>query len=568
MPATRPRSLADQHDPLSGRRRRAEGELRPSRAADGRRGDGLRAVDAPPEARSRRPALARSRSLRAVGRSRLDAALSPAAPDRLRPLARRPPEASASGAAARPDTRRVTSRPASRRRPGRSARASRNAVGHGHRRGAPRRPLQSARPRRRRPPHLRAGERRRPDGGRRLRGLLARGTPRPRQAHRPLRRQPHLASRARHRCASPRTSARASPPTAGTCSACDDGNDVAAVDARSRRARERSRPAVAHPRPHRSSATARPHKQGTFEAHGSPARPRRGARREGEPRLADRARVLHSARRSLAHFRDAMRAARPPSDAWSERLAAYARGVSRARRRSSGGAIAASCRRLGRRTSPAFPADAKGLATRKASEAVMQRARRRAAGARRRLGATSIRRRSPGSRGTGDFEPAAPDRTACRARSAVPGVTTGRNLHFGVREHAMGAVVNGLALHGGFIPYGSTFLVFSRLHASRRPPLGAHRGSARSGSTRTTASASARTARRISRSSTTSRCARFPTCCSSGPATPTRPRCAWQVAIESRHRPDRARAHAPERADARPRALRVRRRRCAAAPTC
>ncbi|MEW6348201.1 MAG: transketolase [Thermodesulfobacteriota bacterium] len=37
----------------------------------------------------------------------------------------------------------------------------------------------------------------------------------------------------------------------------------------------------------------------------------------------------------------------------------------------------------------------------------------------------------------------------------------GRNLRFGVREHAMGAVVNGLALHGGVIPYGGTFLIFS-----------------------------------------------------------------------------------------------------------
>ncbi|ABK45964.1 transketolase [Magnetococcus marinus MC-1] len=36
-----------------------------------------------------------------------------------------------------------------------------------------------------------------------------------------------------------------------------------------------------------------------------------------------------------------------------------------------------------------------------------------------------------------------------------------RTLHFGVREHAMGAVLNGLALHGGFHPYGGTFLVFS-----------------------------------------------------------------------------------------------------------
>ena len=38
---------------------------------------------------------------------------------------------------------------------------------------------------------------------------------------------------------------------------------------------------------------------------------------------------------------------------------------------------------------------------------------------------------------------------------------TGRNLHFGVREHAMGAIAKGLALHGGLIPYTGTFLVFS-----------------------------------------------------------------------------------------------------------
>ena len=37
----------------------------------------------------------------------------------------------------------------------------------------------------------------------------------------------------------------------------------------------------------------------------------------------------------------------------------------------------------------------------------------------------------------------------------------GHNMHFGVREHAMGAIVNGMALHGGVIPYGATFLVFS-----------------------------------------------------------------------------------------------------------
>ena len=38
---------------------------------------------------------------------------------------------------------------------------------------------------------------------------------------------------------------------------------------------------------------------------------------------------------------------------------------------------------------------------------------------------------------------------------------SGRNFHFGVREHGMGGILNGMALHGGVIPYGGTFLVFS-----------------------------------------------------------------------------------------------------------
>ncbi|WGD28964.1 transketolase [Ancylobacter sp. WKF20] len=45
--------------------------------------------------------------------------------------------------------------------------------------------------------------------------------------------------------------------------------------------------------------------------------------------------------------------------------------------------------------------------------------------------------------------------------SVSPGNYAGRYLHYGIREHAMAAVMNGLALHRGFIPYGGTFMVFS-----------------------------------------------------------------------------------------------------------
>ena len=44
----------------------------------------------------------------------------------------------------------------------------------------------------------------------------------------------------------------------------------------------------------------------------------------------------------------------------------------------------------------------------------------------------------------------------------------GRNMHFGIREHAMGAILNGMALHHGLIPFGGTFLIFSDY---MRPPM-------------------------------------------------------------------------------------------------
>jgi len=48
-----------------------------------------------------------------------------------------------------------------------------------------------------------------------------------------------------------------------------------------------------------------------------------------------------------------------------------------------------------------------------------------------------------------------------RATAKFPGSVFGRTLHFGIREHAMGAILNGIAVHGGTRPYGGTFLVFS-----------------------------------------------------------------------------------------------------------
>ncbi len=91
-------------------------------------------------------------------------------------------------------------------------------------------------------------------------------------------------------------------------------------------------------------------------------------------------------------------------------------------------------------------------------------------------------------------------------------VHVGRNIPFGIREHGMGAIVNGLAAHGGLIkPYGSTFLVFSDyMRGSVR--LSALMGLPVSGCGPTTRSGWARTAPHTSPSSTMRHCASSPTC--------------------------------------------------------
>ena len=57
----------------------------------------------------------------------------------------------------------------------------------------------------------------------------------------------------------------------------------------------------------------------------------------------------------------------------------------------------------------------------------------------------------------------------------------GRYVHYGVREHGMAAAMNGMALHGGIIPYGGTFLVFTD-YCRPAMRLAALMGSARSSS--------------------------------------------------------------------------------------
>jgi transketolase len=110
---------------------------------------------------------------------------------------------------------------------------------------------------------------------------------------------------------------------------------------------------------------------------------------------------------------------------------------------------------------PRFPADDKGMSTRVAGRRILAAI------------APKLPELAGGSadldpstytalEGSGDFSaPPSPDAPATSGADPKTAGRAGRNIHFGVREHAMGAIVNGMAAHGGFIPYGATFLIFS-----------------------------------------------------------------------------------------------------------
>ncbi|MDQ1624973.1 MAG: transketolase [Actinomycetota bacterium] len=103
---------------------------------------------------------------------------------------------------------------------------------------------------------------------------------------------------------------------------------------------------------------------------------------------------------------------------------------------------------------PEFPADEKGMATRKASGEVLSAI------------APVLPELWGGSADLAESNNTTPKGEPSflpedRQSKEFPGGPYGRVLHFGIREHAMGSILNGIALHGGTRPYGGTFLVFS-----------------------------------------------------------------------------------------------------------
>jgi transketolase len=201
-----------------------------------------------------------------------------------------------------------------------------------------------------------------------------------------------------------------------------------------------------------------PGKQGSFKAHGSPLgeeETRRTKAALGWPTEP----AFFVPEEVLSHFRQALPRGQALQDAWMKRLESYealfptlAREI---RRRFSAELTAAWDRDL-----PVFEADASGLATRKASHAVLQalaQALPEVVGGSGDLDPSTF----SALEGCGDLESPRWAGTAMQGLAGGELGFGGRNIHYGVREHAMAAITNGLACHGAFIPFAATFFVFS-----------------------------------------------------------------------------------------------------------
>ncbi|MBT0665912.1 transketolase [Geobacter pelophilus] len=201
-----------------------------------------------------------------------------------------------------------------------------------------------------------------------------------------------------------------------------------------------------------------PHKQDRFEAHGSPLGPEELALTKhhlGWPLEP----LFHIPETAENHFRKAREKGAAANVEWDDLFRRYQHDYPEA---------AAELKRIvsGKlphgwdQGIPRFPADPKGMATRSASGIVMNAlapALPELVGGSADLNPSTLSALSA----CGDFQ--SPAYNPVDRQGAVGGEWgyAARNIHFGVREHAMGAIINGLAAHGGCIPYGATFLVFA-----------------------------------------------------------------------------------------------------------
>jgi transketolase len=237
----------------------------------------------------------------------------------------------------------------------------------------------------------------------------------------------------------------------------EDGNDLVAVEGALRAARaETGRPSLISVRTRIGYGS--PGKQDTFEAHGSPLGPE-------ETKLTKQKlgwpvdRPFHLPEQALARFRQALSQGEKAEAEWNERLAAYRKEFPE-----QAGELEQALRgelpQGWDAAIPEFPADAKGVATRAASGKVLNAIASKLPTL---IGGSADLNPSTFTalNNLGDFQN--PHRDFRNSQGLAGGGCNyaGRNIHFGVREHAMGAAINGMAAHGGIIPFGSTFLIFS-----------------------------------------------------------------------------------------------------------
>jgi transketolase len=236
----------------------------------------------------------------------------------------------------------------------------------------------------------------------------------------------------------------------------DDGNDLAAIEAALSAAQsETERPTLIRVRT--IIGFGAPHKQNTFEAHGSPLGPAEvKAAKENLGWPVEPPFFLPG--EALERFRQAIETGKTLQAAWQKKFAAYAIAYPELAAELSL-ALAGDLPDGWNKDLPVFPAG-KGQATRVSSGQVLNAI---AATVPQIVGGSADLNPSTNTalKGLGDFE--SPSRPASDKQGAVGGVWSyaGRNIPYGVREHAMGSLSNGLALHGGVIPFTATFLQFA-----------------------------------------------------------------------------------------------------------
>ncbi|MBI4848203.1 MAG: transketolase [Nitrospirae bacterium] len=235
-----------------------------------------------------------------------------------------------------------------------------------------------------------------------------------------------------------------------------DGNDIEEIESAVTTARaDDSRPSLITVRTHIGYGSP---KQDTFGVHGSPLSKEdviATKKNYGWPTEHD----FHIPDEALAHMRKPGETGARLEEEWKSRFTAYAQKYPDLKAKwelMMSGQLPDEWNK----DLPAFSPDAKGIATRAAGGKVLNSAAKYVPSL---IGGSADLDPSTNTalKDKGSFQPPPPDTGSVQGAVSGPWGYEGANISFGVREHGMGAILNGVAQHGGLIPYGSTFLIFS-----------------------------------------------------------------------------------------------------------